>query len=320
MGQGGSGRLDGEGWNDKRGPMRHTKAAAQIKSTDSVQAQMAAYSPTLLMACPEGHSLVAIGAALAGEGWDIRIVSTTGPAEGSQLAIPPVVKLQGSAETAVDGQLNASQLLAAARSIQPDVLVVAGVDEDAWALMAVRGLRSDPLTHDMGIVVFPCVSVPEDLDITPMSGPDSWVFLDARPAQAMEAIRKTVRAALDNRLEWAQRDWTPDERRRQAIRTLRLRVERGRRVDPGQMAEMLYGPGRRVDIRVWDGPSPHLPGWRVGADERYGRPILVRHKEVAGDDDELGEQYFTLCSRSGRLLIAAAHVLAELAGGWPYIE
>jgi len=209
-------------------------------------------------------------------------------------------------------------LVNAARAVLPDVVVAAGHNNDAWAFSIVRQLRSDPSTHDIGVVVFPNVSVPEDLDITPMSGPDAWVYLDARAAQAAEVIRRTVRAALDGHLEWAHRDWTPDDRRHHSIKTLQLSVENGRLVTPAALSEMLFGT-RRVDIRVWDAPAFRGSTWRFGGEERYRRPLIVKCEKLVVDDHGFGEQLFTLQSRSGDLLIAAAHCISDLAGGWPTI-
>jgi hypothetical protein len=262
------------------------------------------YIPTVLLGSFAHHPLGALSEALSLDGWDMRVIAET----------PPTPR--GQAPISYDPETRANAILSAARSIMPDLMVVAGTDEDAWSLTATRLLRSDPVTQNIGLVLFPLVSVPDDLDITPMSGPDAWVFLDARMAQAVETVRRAVRLAIDGRLEWAQRDWTAEDRRHNSVKSLQIRIEHGRPLDPESLADMLFGPRCRVDVHAWDNPM----GWRYGAEDRYQAPLLIRSQKLSSDESGLEEHRYTMHSRNARILIAAAHASAELAGGWPSLE
>lgn len=289
--------------------------------TEGMWLDFPAYTPTVMVSCFPGHPLSTVAESLAAEGPDVRIVLESSGIPAA--AVPePAKKTSRRRSASMHSRSHGkdASLIAAARSVQPDVLVMAGNRTDEWAVEIVRELRSDPVTHELGLVLFPCVSIPEEMEITPMTGPDAWVFLDARPAQALETIRRTVREALEGRLEWAQRDWSASDRRKYAIKAMSLHIDEGCAVTPEELALALYGSEHSVDIRILEGTSSHLPGWRFGGEERFGRPLLARHEAIAVDGNGVGEHRYTLYSRSSRLLMAASNSLAEVAGGWPTVE
>jgi len=258
------------------------------------------YRPTILLGALAPARLDAVKSPLEAEGWDVRTMRDfaleTDPAPGSAVVI------------------------AASRSIQPDLILTAGSESDPWAFKTICELRSDPATQDLGVVVFPEVSVPSGLAVTPMSGPDAWIFPETPDAEALETIRKTIRAGLAGRLEWAQREWTPTDRFRHTVKSARVRIELGRTVEAATMGEWLYGRRNLVDLKIWDGTTEHPRGWRFGRAKRYRRPLLVEYEEVITEDSLAPEQHFTFYARSGRLLLAACHAVSDLAGGWPVLE
>jgi hypothetical protein len=253
------------------------------------------YKPTVLLGRLPAAALPPMVVALASDGWDVRTLPGQ-PSVGAR----------------------AAELITAALEIQPDLLVAAGTTADPWAFEAIRSVRTAPPVMDLGLVVMAHVEVPSELDVTPMTGPDAWIFPDEDPTQILDTIRRTAEAALESRLPWAQRDWTPSDRRRDGLKALSLLIEQGAPVQPSAMADRLYGLDAAIDIRVWDGETPHPAGWRFGATTHYPRALLIQ-PGPGGADDPIDTRY-QLFSRSGQLLLSACTALVELSGGWPTIQ